>query len=305
MNKLQQVVYLSIEQYAELKTNGTITVGDVTIAYDPDVLYIVPDAGTSNDGLYEAIVMDITSGKVVAKNALEAQYALEATKALQDADGNVIHETYTTKEDFSKAALQHDADIAVNREAVENAQSTAVDALAKAEAAQEAADGHSPKLYRHIFVLEQVTFDVSQLRKNDGSNFKEDGGWVRFEIISSSERYNYADLPNLIKKMVPTNGALAYSYKSGTHGYLAPIACITSTPRSGTYNSHPSITFEAVVDAKDNNVYSVNDYGSCDITVWFVTYDDLDEFIKDLGPDAMNDSLNNTFFSNYSVIPLT
>ena len=42
-NLFKGVVYLTEEQYRELKTNGTITVGDLSLTYDEDTLYITPD----------------------------------------------------------------------------------------------------------------------------------------------------------------------------------------------------------------------------------------------------------------------
>lgn len=42
-NIFKGVVYLTEEQYRELKTNGTITVGNLSLTYDEDTLYITPD----------------------------------------------------------------------------------------------------------------------------------------------------------------------------------------------------------------------------------------------------------------------
>lgn len=42
-NIFKGVVYLTEEQYRELKTNGTITVGNLSLPYDEDTLYVTPD----------------------------------------------------------------------------------------------------------------------------------------------------------------------------------------------------------------------------------------------------------------------
>lgn len=42
-NLFKGVVYLTEEQYKELKTNGTITVGNISLTYDEDILYVTPD----------------------------------------------------------------------------------------------------------------------------------------------------------------------------------------------------------------------------------------------------------------------
>lgn len=49
------IVKLSNEQYAELVANGSLTVGDKTIQYDPFTIYITPDtlAKVAKSGLYQ------------------------------------------------------------------------------------------------------------------------------------------------------------------------------------------------------------------------------------------------------------
>lgn len=49
MNKFTGIVYLTEEQYLELKTNGTLTVGDVTINFDENTLYVTDDIIDFND----------------------------------------------------------------------------------------------------------------------------------------------------------------------------------------------------------------------------------------------------------------
>lgn len=43
MDNLKGIVYLSEEQYKTLKSTGTITVGDITLNYDKNVLYVTDD----------------------------------------------------------------------------------------------------------------------------------------------------------------------------------------------------------------------------------------------------------------------
>lgn len=43
MAKFNGVVYLNEEQYETLRNTGTITVGDVTLSFDDDTLYVIPD----------------------------------------------------------------------------------------------------------------------------------------------------------------------------------------------------------------------------------------------------------------------
>ena len=45
-NVLRKVVYLSVEQFEELQTNGSITVNGVTVTLDDESMYITP---TSDD----------------------------------------------------------------------------------------------------------------------------------------------------------------------------------------------------------------------------------------------------------------
>lgn len=45
MDKIGNIVYLSNEQYVELIDNGTLTVGDTTIKYSDNDIYITPDKG--------------------------------------------------------------------------------------------------------------------------------------------------------------------------------------------------------------------------------------------------------------------
>ena len=45
MANFKGIVYLTNEQYTTLQTNGTITVGDVTLTYDENTLYVTPDSG--------------------------------------------------------------------------------------------------------------------------------------------------------------------------------------------------------------------------------------------------------------------
>lgn len=44
MDKIKTAVELSEEQYQELKTNGTLTIGDLTLTFDENVIYVTPDA---------------------------------------------------------------------------------------------------------------------------------------------------------------------------------------------------------------------------------------------------------------------
>ena len=69
MNNFTGIVYLTEEQYVELKTNGTITVGDVTIVFDENTLYVTDDIINFNDFVKKED-LDILVGDINA--ALEA-----------------------------------------------------------------------------------------------------------------------------------------------------------------------------------------------------------------------------------------
>lgn len=58
MADLQKIVYLSKAQYDTLLQNGSITVGDVTITYSANDLYVVPEQQIPNGG---------TTGQVLTK----------------------------------------------------------------------------------------------------------------------------------------------------------------------------------------------------------------------------------------------
>ena len=57
MANLKDVIYLSNADYATLVSTGTVTIGGVTLTYDPDNVYITPEenATPSSDGLMSAI----------------------------------------------------------------------------------------------------------------------------------------------------------------------------------------------------------------------------------------------------------
>lgn len=48
--KLEKVVHLSEEQYQELITNGSITIGEQTLTYSDNVVYVTPDNSESESG---------------------------------------------------------------------------------------------------------------------------------------------------------------------------------------------------------------------------------------------------------------
>lgn len=49
MSNFNGIVYLTEEQFVTLKTNGTITVGDVTLSFDESTLYVTDDVIDFND----------------------------------------------------------------------------------------------------------------------------------------------------------------------------------------------------------------------------------------------------------------
>lgn len=58
MSDLSKIVYLSAAQYETLKTNGSITVGGITINYSNNDLYLTPDTSVPAGG---------TTGQVLTK----------------------------------------------------------------------------------------------------------------------------------------------------------------------------------------------------------------------------------------------
>lgn len=73
MSDLSKIVYLSEAQYNTLKTNGTITVGNTTITYSADDLYLTPDqnipvGGTTGQVLTKASNTDYDTAWTTPKN---------------------------------------------------------------------------------------------------------------------------------------------------------------------------------------------------------------------------------------------
>lgn len=69
MANLNNVVYLSDAQYTTLINNGSITVGDKTVTYNANDLYVTPTAGVlpvapTTNGTYD-LVCTVTNGQRV------------------------------------------------------------------------------------------------------------------------------------------------------------------------------------------------------------------------------------------------
>ena len=90
MADLQKIVYLTDAQYSTLVTNGTITIGDTTINYSPNDLYLtpsnaggsVPSGGTTGQVLTKASNAD---GDLVWGNQLKMTTITESGTATQTA----------------------------------------------------------------------------------------------------------------------------------------------------------------------------------------------------------------------------
>ena len=78
-NVLRKVVYLSVKQFEELQTNGSITVNGVTVTLDDESMYITP---TSDDVDVEVDLSNYYTKEEV-NTALEN---FEATYTLTEAD---------------------------------------------------------------------------------------------------------------------------------------------------------------------------------------------------------------------------
>lgn len=78
MANFKGIVYLTNEQYTTLQTNGTITVGDVTLTYDENTLYVTPDSGEN---------------AITVINNLTSTSTTDALSAMQ---GKVLNDMMTT-----------------------------------------------------------------------------------------------------------------------------------------------------------------------------------------------------------------
>lgn len=59
MANLKDVIYLSAEDYNTLYTNGTVTINGVTLTYDANNIYIVPDNSIQLDS-FKTLVSNCT-----------------------------------------------------------------------------------------------------------------------------------------------------------------------------------------------------------------------------------------------------
>lgn len=57
MANLKDVIYLSAEDYNTLYTNGAVTINGITITYDANNLYIVPDDSISLSSLKSLVAV--------------------------------------------------------------------------------------------------------------------------------------------------------------------------------------------------------------------------------------------------------
>ena len=79
MSDFKGIVKLSKKQYESLRENGTLTVGDTTINYDPyTTLYVTPHSGDVGEG----------GGSV---NVVDSLISQSATDALSARQGNVLY----------------------------------------------------------------------------------------------------------------------------------------------------------------------------------------------------------------------
>lgn len=83
MADLQKIVYLSKAQYETLVQNGTITVGDVTITYSSNDLYVIPEQQIPNGG---------TTGQVLTK---ASNTDLDTVWATPSGQWNVLYDSGT------------------------------------------------------------------------------------------------------------------------------------------------------------------------------------------------------------------
>lgn len=96
MANLGKVIYLTEQQYTTLYTNGTLTVGNVTITYSADDLYLIPDAGGSSGGVtsvngYTGAVtgLEETTNKVTSLSANSTDTQYPSAKCVYDLLGNL------------------------------------------------------------------------------------------------------------------------------------------------------------------------------------------------------------------------
>ena len=82
---VKNVIYLSNEDYETLVTTGTVTIGDTTLTYDEDNLYITPEkeATTTEAGLMSASdkvkLNGLKSGTQLYKHTLTNSQSLQIT----------------------------------------------------------------------------------------------------------------------------------------------------------------------------------------------------------------------------------
>jgi len=102
-NLFKGVVYLTEEQYRELKTNGTLTVGDISLTYDEDILYVTPDNITDlvnyHTSLIDQNIIDINSLKETVYNKLD-ENTVKRLNDLLTVIGVKGKETYKSGEDL-------------------------------------------------------------------------------------------------------------------------------------------------------------------------------------------------------------
>lgn len=72
MDKVKTMVELSEEQYQELKTNGTLTIGDLTLTFDENVIYVTPDTTSEQIVALNTKVDSILDELAVLNESLKA-----------------------------------------------------------------------------------------------------------------------------------------------------------------------------------------------------------------------------------------
>lgn len=110
-NSFKGVVYLTEEQYKELKTNGTITVGDISLTYDEDILYVTPDNITDLVNYHSELIADNTANISKLDTKIETVYNNIDTDTLQHDNDlltvigvkDIENNTFKTAESLIKA----------------------------------------------------------------------------------------------------------------------------------------------------------------------------------------------------------
>ena len=110
-NLFKGVVYLTEEQYKELKTNGTITVGDISLTYDEDILYVTPDNITDLVNYHSELIADNTANISKLDTKIETVYNNIDTDTLQHDNDlltvigvkDIENNTFKTAESLIKA----------------------------------------------------------------------------------------------------------------------------------------------------------------------------------------------------------